>query len=112
MTVAKYEIEFTETALEDLRALRAVERAKVEDAIETYLRYEPEKVSKSRIKRLRGLISPQYRLRVDDIRVFYDIEYRVEPEENLVIILAIKHKFEVNQWFTVQEVSDETDTAQ
>ena len=30
-------------------------------------------MSKSRIKRLRGLKQPQYRLRVGDIRVFYDI---------------------------------------
>ena len=32
------------------------------------------KVSKSRIKRLRGLTRPQYRLRVDEFRVLYDIE--------------------------------------
>ena len=112
MTTSEYRIEFTETALEDLRALRAVDRAKIEDAIETYLRYEPEKVSKSRIKRLRGLISPQYRLRVDEHRVFYGIEYAVEPKNKLFLILAIKHKSEVNEWLTVQEVSDETDSNQ
>jgi mRNA-degrading endonuclease RelE of RelBE toxin-antitoxin system len=112
MATSEYNIEFTETALEDLRALRAVDRAKVEDAIETYLRYEPEKLTKSRIKRLRGLISPQYRLRVDEHRVFYDVEYTVEPEKNLVLILAIKHKSEVNEWLMVQEISDETDSAQ
>ena len=32
------------------------------------------KRSKSRIKRLRGLRHPQYRLRIDEIRVFYDVE--------------------------------------
>ncbi len=42
-------------------------------AMETHLRNEPEKTSKSRIKRLRGLNRPQYRLRVDDVRVFYDV---------------------------------------
>ena len=77
MTNTGYSIEFTETALEDLRKLRAVDRSKIEDAIETFLRYEPERVTKSRIKRLRGMISPQYRLRVDDHRIFYDVEYTV-----------------------------------
>ncbi len=107
-----YSIKFTETALEDLRELRAVDRSKIEDAIETYLRYEPDRVTKSRIKRLRGMISPQYRLRVDDHRIFYDIEYTVEPESKLVLILAIRHKSEVNEWLINQEVSDETDSTQ
>lgn len=70
----RYEIQFTHTAAQDLLALRAADRAKITDAIETHLRYEPEKVSKSRIKRLRHLLSPQYRLRVDEHRVFYDVE--------------------------------------
>jgi mRNA-degrading endonuclease RelE of RelBE toxin-antitoxin system len=30
-------------------------------------------ISKSRIKRLRELTSPQYRLRVDEWRIFYDV---------------------------------------
>jgi mRNA-degrading endonuclease RelE of RelBE toxin-antitoxin system len=76
------------------------------------LRYEPDKTSKSRIKRLRGLISPQYRLRVDEHRLFYDIEYRVEPDNHRVIILAIKHKSDVNEWLEEGGVSDETDTTE
>jgi len=56
------------------------------------LRFEPAKVSKSRIKRLRGLAQPQYRLRVDDIRVFYDIA------EEEVQILAIVTKTEAQAW--------------
>lgn len=44
-------------AKEDLLALRAHERKKVLDGIEIHLRYEPEKVSKSRIKRLVDLES-------------------------------------------------------
>ena len=112
MSASKYNIEFTETALENLSALRAVDRSKIEDAIETHLRHEPDRVSKSRIKRLRGLISPQYRLRVDEHRLFYDIEYRVEPKQNRVIILAIKHKSDVNQWLEEGGVSHETNTTE
>lgn len=98
--------------MEELRALRAVDRAKIEDAIETYLRYEPDKVSKSRIKRLRGLISPQYRLRVDEHRLFYDIEYRIDPKNHRVIILAIKHKSDVDLWLEEGGTSDETGTTE
>lgn len=56
------------------------------------LPFRPLEVSRSRIKRLRGLARPQYRLRVNDIRVFYDI---VEKE---VQILAIVTKAEADAW--------------
>ena len=42
-------------------------------ALETHLRHEPEKTSRSHIKRLRGMLRPQYRLRVGEVRVFYDV---------------------------------------
>ncbi len=60
--------------------------------METHLRYSPTKVSKSRVKRLRGLKRPQYRLRVDDIRVYYDV---VETD---VEVLAILGKPESADW--------------
>jgi prevent-host-death family protein len=76
----KYDIVLAPQAVEDLTQLAANVRATVRDAIEQHLRHEPKKTSKSRIKRLRGLARPQYRLRVaDEIRVFYDVtEYAVE----------------------------------
>ena len=69
----RYEIIFAPQADNDLGALQAVVRSAVRAAIETHLRHEPTKVSKSRIKRLRGMSQPQYRLRVADVRVFYDV---------------------------------------
>ena len=60
-------------AVEDLRHLKANVRATVKEALETHLRHEPTKTSRSRIKRLRGLSKPQYRLRVEEVRVFYDV---------------------------------------
>lgn len=92
----KYDIIFAPEAEEDLDRLRAYDRVKVLDAIETHLRYEPEKTSKSRIKRLQNLDWPQYRLRVDDIRVFYDVIYTAN--EGVVEILAIREKSEAMQW--------------
>ena len=79
-------------AVEDLGRLKANVRAAVRSAIETHLRYEPQRTSRSRIKRLRGLLRPQYRLRVDEVRVFYDVT------GTTVEILAIVTKSEAESW--------------
>ena len=79
-------------AVEDLARLKATARAAVKAALETHLRYEPQKTSRSRIKRLRGLSRPQYRLRVGDIRVFYDVA------DDVVEVLAIVPKSEMTSW--------------
>lgn len=88
----RYEIVLTPEAVEDLKRLRANERALVTQALETHLRTEPRKVSKSRIKRLRGLSRPQYRLRVGDVRVFYDVS------EHAVEVLAMVAKSDAEEW--------------
>ena len=62
------------------------------DSIELHLTHGPELVSKSRIKRLRGLHSPQYRLRVDEWRVFYDVS------EGEVSVRGVVRKSEANDW--------------
>ena len=61
-------------------------------ALETDLRHEPEKTSRSRIKRLRDLRRPQYRLRVGETWVFYDVF------GSTVEILAIVTKSEAETW--------------
>ena len=88
----KYEIVFAPEAVEDARALRAHERSAVRDVIETTLRHEPTKVSKSRIKRLRGLARPQFRLRLGALRVYYDVR------GSAVEILAVVPKTEAAEW--------------
>ena len=60
----RHEIILAQEAVEDLKQLSARDRAIVIDALEIHLRFEPEKLSKSRIKRLKGIRKPQYRLRV------------------------------------------------
>jgi mRNA-degrading endonuclease RelE of RelBE toxin-antitoxin system len=79
-------------AVEDLRKLPANVRATVRTALETHLRHEPGKISRSRIKRLRGLRRPRFRLRVDDVRIFYDIS------GSTVEVLAIVAKSEALSW--------------
>ena len=88
----RFEILLAPEAVEDLRSLKAHVRAQVRDAIEKHLRHDPGKASRSRIKRLRGLSRPQYRLRVGDVRVFYDLTAsRVE-------VLAIVDKEGAAKW--------------
>ena len=88
----RFEIVLAPDARQALQGLPARVRGEVRDALERHLRFEPTKTSKSRIKRLRGLLQPQYRLRVNDIRVFYDVT------ETAVEILAIIEKQEAQAW--------------
>lgn len=95
----KFEVVFAPLARDDFRALRAHVRAEVRDAIDRHLAHEPTKASRSRIKRLRGVRRPQYRLRVGDVRVFYDVVGR------RVEVLAIVAKARADEW--LQETGDE-----
>ena len=88
----RFEIMLAPEAVQDLKHLKAHDRAEVRDAIEVHLRHQPTKTSKSRVKRLRGISRPQYRLRVGEIRVFYDVT------NNAVEILAIVPKSAAAEW--------------
>ena len=88
----RYEIQLSPDAVDDLRSVKANIRVGVLDVIEETLRYEPEKESKSRIKRLNGLSRSQYRLRVDEYRIYYDIS------GNFVQILALVSKEQSVSW--------------
>jgi len=87
-----YRIVLTQVAAEHLKSLDARRRSKVQKALVTHLTHEPTKQSKGRIKKLRDLRHPQFRLRVDDIRVFYDIE------GDDVVIVARMSKERSSQW--------------
>jgi len=80
--------------------LKANLRSTVREGLETHLRHEPTKTSRSRIKRLKKMSQPQYRLRIGDVRVFYDVtEERVE-------VLAIVLKSEAAEWLAEQGKSE------
>ena len=66
------------------------------DAIRIHLTHEPTKQSKSRIKRLRDLRHPQFRLKVGEIRVFYDV---IDTD---IVIIAIMSKEQTIQWLKEQ----------
>ncbi len=88
----RYEIILALEAIEDLHRLKANIRTAVRDGIEKHLRHQPLKTSKSRIKKLQGISRPQFRLRINEVRVFYDVN------EGTVEILAIIPKSETQEW--------------
>ncbi len=90
----RYEIELAPEAIQDLKRLQPHVRVAVKEAIERHLRHEPTKTSKSRIKRLRGISKPQFRLRIDEVRVFYDVSGRT------VEVLAIVSKADADAWLS------------
>lgn len=96
-----YEIVLAPGAAATLKQLSLTRRAAVRDALEVHLRHEPAKVSKNRIKRLRGLSRPQFRLRVGELRVFYDVT------ESEVQVLAIVSKDQAQAWLEEEGVASE-----
>ena len=88
----KHEIVFAPAAVAVFKAMAARQRAEVKDGIESHLRHEPTKTSKSRIKRLRGLSRPQFRLRIGETRIYYDVS------ESTVEVLAIIEKSRSDEW--------------
>lgn len=90
----RFEIVLAPEAVEDLKGLKAKVRAEVRTALETHLRHQPKKTSRSRIKRLRRVSRPQFRLRVGEVRVFYDVS------DGIVEVLAIVAKSEAESWLS------------
>jgi mRNA-degrading endonuclease RelE of RelBE toxin-antitoxin system len=88
----RYEIVLATQAVEDFLQLSARDRSTIRDALERHLRIEPGKETRSSIRRLRGIVRPQYRLRVGDFRVFYDVL------EDAVEVLAIVAKAQADDW--------------
>ena len=75
-------------------------RARVRDGIERHLRRETQKLSKSRIKRLRGMSRPEFRLRIDEVRVFYDVK------DGTVEVLAVIGKEQAQSWLEAEGTAD------
>ena len=90
-----YEIILKRSAVADLDALRKYDATRIADAMERHLLHDPTRESKSRIKRLRGISNPDYRLRVGDYCVFYV----VDEDARQVVILRVMHKKQTLQYY-------------
>ena len=88
-------IDLKPSTIADLDALRSFDATQIADAMEKHLQHEPTKESKSRIKRLRGITNPDYRLRVGHYRVFYT----VHVETKTVVILRVMHKDQTKAYY-------------
>ena len=96
-----FAIEYAQEAVQDIRLLQAHDRKKVVDGIETHLIRDPVRVSRSRIKEMTQPFWSQYRLRVDEFRVYYDVGL----EKRTVSILRILEKGKKE---TIKEPNHET----
>ena len=88
----RYNLVLAPEAAREYTRLPAYLRAQVRDALEKHLRHDPGRTSRSRIKLLRGLVRPQYRLRVGELRIYHDV---TDP---VVEILAIIRKSDAERW--------------
>jgi mRNA-degrading endonuclease RelE of RelBE toxin-antitoxin system len=93
-----FRVLFTPLAAEQLRALRAVDRAVIADQCERMLSVNPTLESKARVKHLRGNVFPPYRLRVGQYRVFY----AVDLDQETVMIYGVVSKEQAKAWLAVQ----------
>ena len=90
----KYKVIIAQSAQETFKKLDAWWRSSLKKAMRKYLEIAPKQESRSKIKRLRGLRQPQYRLRVDKMRVFYN----VNDKKKRVEVLGFVMKPETSQW--------------
>jgi mRNA-degrading endonuclease RelE of RelBE toxin-antitoxin system len=88
-----FEIRLGRGAVGELRRLRARDRARIVDEIERCLAERPLEPSRNR-KELTAIVppwehvAPVWELRVDDYRVFYDVDTRAQ----LVVVRAVRRK--------------------
>ena len=93
--MSKYEIVLKPSAVSDMDALQKYDAAAIADRMEKHLGHTPDKESKSRIKRLKGIEDPDYRLRVGKYRVFYTIH----ETEGQVVVLSVMHKDQTQEYY-------------
>lgn len=97
-----YEVVIARRAVRAFNRLDARWRSAVKKAMRKYLETAPTREGKSKIKRLEGLRQPDYRLRVDRVRVFYD----VNEEEKRVQVLGFVMKPEAKEWLEEHGVEE------
>lgn len=81
-----FAVTYSIEAADDIRSLKAFDRAKIIRAIEQFLTTAPTQTSRSRIKRMRQPFWCQYRLRVDDHRAYYNVD---EPAQRVLVLRVL-----------------------
>ncbi len=88
MAGENFKIFYRKLAEEDLDSLRTYDQRLIFDAIEKHLETEPTKESKTRIKKMKQPFWCEYRLRVGEYRVYYD----VDEEKKEVTVVRVFEK--------------------
>ena len=83
-----FEVQYAPEAIADIGPLRAFDQRRIVDGIEQHLVHEPKRVSKSRIKAMTQPFWSQFRLRIDEFRVYYD----VYEDRSVVSVLRVLKK--------------------
>ena len=91
--MTQYGIRLKPSAIRDMDRLKKHDATRIADGMEQHLAFEPMKESKSRIKRLKGISDPDYRLRIGDYRVFYNVV------DDRVDVLRVMHKKETYGYY-------------
>ncbi len=98
----KYTVIVAQTAQEGLDQFDARWQSASFRAMREHLEHEPKKESKSRIKRLRGMRQPQYRLRIDRLRIYYDVDDKTQRVE----VIGVTLKEQSAQWLSQHGVPE------
>ena len=83
----KFYINIADGAIDDLKRFKKNELTLILDEIEKQLSYEPMKITRNR-KKLRENILSRWELRIDNYRIFYNID----EEKKTVDITAVGYK--------------------
>ena len=84
----RHEIRIAPEAVSDMEPLPAYWQRRILDGIVQHLTFQPRRVSKSRIKRMEQPFWSQYRLRIGEYRVYYD----VDDDRHEVVVLHLLRK--------------------
>ena len=95
-----YRVEFTPEAGQHLASLRAHDRPRVLEAIARQLQHEPTRATQNK-KAMRPNTLAQYRLRVGNHRVYYDVH---EQPELLVLVKGIAVKIRDRVYLGGEEI--------
>ena len=98
----RYEVIVAKDAQVQFGKLDGRWRSRLKKEMRRHLEHQPRRESRSRIKRLRGLRQPEYRMRVDDMRVFYD----VNDEMHRVEVLGFVDKSDTPEWLNIHGVPE------
>jgi mRNA interferase RelE/StbE len=82
-----FQVQYSPAAKNDIVSFRKFDQRAVLEAVESYLMISPTQISRSRIKRMTEPFWSQYRLRVGEFRVYYDVD---ESQRTVDVLRVLK----------------------